>query len=115
MVRAIERVTGAGRVQVTIAGGPAGRRVCILIDEPSRFYELDQGLTAGDFPVLAKAGFQAAPAPMLQTMSIYRSLAKSAMGYSADAGDRIIVLLCPKAAWQEVRHPWPDDSSTSSP
>ena len=104
----VERVVRAGRAATALArpGGEA-RWVCILVDAEERYYELDSGWSPGDFPDLTAAGFRPPPEPVSRTMSIYRSVAKPAMGYRADRGDRIVVLLCPKAAWGELHLRWP--------
>ena len=117
IVQAVERVVRPGRARVAVR--PLGdartprraRLVCILVDSPERYCELDAGLDARDLPVLREEGFRPPPAPVTRTTSIYRSVAKRAMGYRADRGDRIIILLCPREDWPGLRLTWPEASA----
>jgi hypothetical protein len=103
----VERVTQPGQVQVAARDTGAGRWVCILVNDSHRCYSLDQGVSLTDLPGLREKGFAPPPPPLVPTMSICRSLAKSAMDYHEDRGDRIIVLLCPKEEWDALRLRWP--------
>jgi hypothetical protein len=57
--------------------------------------------------VLAAQGFTEPPAPYGRTMSIFKSLAKSALRYNRARGDRVVVMVCPKAKWNELGLEWP--------
>jgi hypothetical protein len=108
VIQAVEQVCGKENSQVSLlANGPA-RRVCIVVQEEQRYYSLDEGWSPHDFPALEKGHFTVPPGPVLQTMSIYRSVAKTALGCRADQGDRIIVLLCPKKEWPDLNLSWPN-------
>ena len=103
--REVERVTKPSQIALYAHG--KSRWVCILVDNDERFYTLEEGWHTENFPILAKGNFKQPPAPILRTMSIYRSLAKTEMDYSRENGDGIIVLLCPKDAWTELNLDWP--------
>jgi hypothetical protein len=76
-----------------------------------RYADLDTGLRLEDFPALRDGGFQPPPAPVLRTLSIYRSMAKKAMDYDAARGDRILILFCPRDEWPRLRLAWPTAAS----
>jgi len=108
ITQAVERVVRAGRAQVAICPRDGGRWVCILVDARERYFELDQGLTSDQFPTLRESGFRRPPSHIARTSSsIYRSVAKRAMGYDAARGDRIIVLMCPRDQWPTLSLQWP--------
>jgi hypothetical protein len=104
---AVERVARPGNVQVAMQSRHEARWACIVVNADMKCYDLDLEVRPEDFPVLAERGFQSAPPPALRATSIYRSVAKTAMGYSQDRGDRVIVILCPKADWAELGLRWP--------
>jgi len=107
ITQAVERVVRPGRAQVALHPQGGRRWVCILVDGRERYVEFDRGLRAESFPTLQKLGFRSPPGPISRTMSIYRSVAKRAMGYDGGRGDRIIVLLCPRAEWPTLTLQWP--------
>ena len=108
IIRAVERPARKGRVRVAIRESGGARWVCVLVVDSWRYYELDRGFDIGDFPALEVAGFQPAPPQTSRaTLSVYRSMAKRAMGYDAARGDRVIVLLCPQAEWDALELSWP--------
>ena len=107
ITQAVEQVCGKESSLVSLLPRDEARWVCIVVHEEQRYYALDDGLTPEDFPVLAQGNFAEPPGPILRTMSIYRSVAKTALGYRADRGDRIIVLLCPKKDWPALNLNWP--------
>jgi len=105
VVAALERVVGEGRAQVALAPLDGGRWVVVLVDGPQRHYDLDAGVRTEEFPILAEQGFQPAPAPIARQLSLYRAVAKRALGYEAGR-DRLIVLTCPRADWPRLRGVW---------
>ena len=107
IAQAVEQVCGKGNSLIAVSPRGEARWICIVAPEERRYYRLDEGLRAEDFPALADGNFVEPPEPILRTMSIYRSVAKTAMGYRADKGDRIIVLLCPKTDWPMLKLQWP--------
>jgi len=107
VARAVERVVRPGRVRVAAARRGDAQWLCVLVDGPGRYFELGAGLAVEDFPELPAQGFRPPPSPISRTMSIYRSVARRAMDYSAERGDHIVVLLCPCQEWDELRLRWP--------
>ena len=107
VTQAVEQVCGKENSLVSLLPRGEARWICIVVREDQRYYQLDDGLTPEDFPALARMTFAEPPEPVARTMSIYRSVAKTAMGYRADRGDRIIVLLCPKENWPGLQLQWP--------
>jgi hypothetical protein len=112
VAHAIEDVVRPGNVQVAVHPRGQGRWMCILADGPDRYYELDAGLRPDDFPFLQQAGFRPPPGPVARTTtSIYRSLAKKALGYDTARGDRILILLCPRTQWPQLALHWPSPAA----
>ena len=108
IAQAVERPARPGNVQVAIEPRDGGRWVCVLAAGNGRYYDLDQGLTLDQFPALRDGGFQPVPPQMVRgTTSIYRSIARTAMGYDAARGDRILILLCPRDEWPQLSLTWP--------
>jgi len=107
ILRAVERVSRPGRSRVAVRRADGGLWVCILVDGPEPWCDLDAGLAHGDLPGLAERGFREPPVAICRQMSIYRSLAAKAMDYDRARGDRIIVLFCPRADWPALRLRWP--------
>ena len=104
----VERVAGPNRSRIAVRQAPDGPQwACVLVDSPECHYELDEGWRPEDLPFLANAGFQPPPPALSRTMSIYRSVTKTAMRYQRERGDRIIVLFCPKSQWGQVPFSWP--------
>jgi hypothetical protein len=111
---AVERVARPGRAQVALVERGGARWVCILADAgvAERYAVLDQGLSTDDFPFLQEGGFGPPPSHISRSStSIYRSVAKRAMGYDPARGDRIVVLLCPKDQWDGLALAWPPHAS----
>ncbi len=107
IVQAVERVAGPNGVMVGAVHRPTGRWVCVLVEGPARYCELDVGLALDDSPGMAASGFIIPPGVVSRTMSAYRSVARSAMDYEWDRGDRIIVLTCPRDQWPDLVLFWP--------
>jgi hypothetical protein len=107
IIQAVEQVCGKENSQVSVLPRGAARWICVVVQEEQRYFSLDEGWAPQDFPALAAGNFSAPPEPILRTMSIYRSVAKTALGYRAEQGDRIIVLLCPKKDWPGLNLRWP--------
>jgi hypothetical protein len=113
IAEAVERVARPGRAQVAVTPCGDGRWVCILADAKERFCELDAGMVWETFPGLQEAGFRPLPPPISRTTaSIYRSVAKRAMGYDGERGDRIIILLCPREEWPKLSLRWPSPAAS---
>ena len=109
---AVERVARPGNAQVAVAPRNGGRWICVLVNGRERYVELDQGLRADDFPWIGKGGFQPPPPQLARTgTSIYRSVAKRAMGYDAERGDRILIVVCPRDQWPQLALRWPAPSA----
>ena len=88
-----------------------GRFACILVESPGseKYVELDEGLSADVFPFLKEKGFVAPPPHTSKSMlSVYRSVAKTAMRFRSDYGDRMIVLMCPMNEWDGLQIPCPE-------
>ena len=102
VVREVERVTRPKHAAFAVFGGSAGRLACLLVDYPDRYYQLDYDLKPESFALLKSSQFSLAPAPVLKSISIYRSLAKRAMGYRATGEDRLMIVLCPEAEWNSL-------------
>ena len=109
VVRNVEEVVGKGRVRASTRKPPGGPTwTCVVVDAPEHFYELDGDWRIGDFPALQDAGFQPVPATQVRTRSdIYRVMARRGMGYQAERGDRVVILICPKPEWGTLTFPWP--------
>jgi hypothetical protein len=108
ILRASEGVAGAGNAKVAVYTHGQGRLICILTAGMQRNYSLDEGQEPEQFTFIQTQKFVPPDPHVLQTMSIYRSLAKKEMGFSAEQGDRIIVLLCPKEEWPSLDLRWPE-------
>lgn len=110
VVVAVERVARAGNAQVAVAPRNGGRWICILVNGRERYVELEPGLRADDFPWIREGGFKPPPPQLARSAtSIYRSVAKRAMGYDPERGDRIVIVVCPKAQWPQLALTWPAD------
>ena len=108
----VERVARPGNARVALAQRDGGRWICILAAGDTRGYDLDQGLSLDQFPALRDGGFRPVPPHLVRgRTSIYRSVAKTTMGYNAARGDRIIVILCPKDEWDGLALAWPAPAS----
>jgi hypothetical protein len=106
-------VVRPGRAQVAVTRRNGGRWVCILVDGRQRHFELDRGLDPQQFPWLRAAGFRPLPPGRSRhSTSIYRSVAKRAMDYDRERGDRILILLCPREQWPELDLRWPPPDKT---
>ena len=104
----VEMVVRPLHAQAGLCESEHGRFACVLVESPGpeKYVELDEGLRADSFPFLEKRGFVAPPPHTSKSMlSVYRSVAKTAMDYRADRGDRMIVLMCPINEWDEVQIP----------
>jgi hypothetical protein len=108
LLRTAEGVAGSGNAKVAVSTQGQARLVCILTAGMARHYSLDDGLEPGQFAFIQSQNFTQPNSHVLQTMSIYRSLAKTEMGFSAEQGDRMIVLTCPKEDWSSLQLQWPE-------
>ena len=108
LLRVNAGVTGAGNVKIAVRNAGQARWVLVLAAGMEKHASLDGVWTIGDFPELRAAGFQDPPPPILQSMSILRSVTRREMNFSAASGDRIVVLFCPKAEWDGLKLRWPD-------
>jgi hypothetical protein len=109
ILHAAEGVAGNGNAKVSVYAHSGGRLICVLTAGMQRNYSLDEGLEPEQFPFIQSQKFVPPDPHVLQTMSIYRSLAKREVGFSAERGDRIIVLLCPKEDWPNLDLRWPEE------
>ena len=107
LLRVNTSVTGAGNVKIARRIVGEARWILVLAAGVGKHASLDGTWTLADFPELTAAGFQEPPPPILQSMSILQSLTRSEMKYSAEAGDRIVVLFCPKDDWERLKVRWP--------
>jgi hypothetical protein len=109
VIEAVEEVVGKGRVRASTRKPPGGPTwTCVVVDGPEHYYELDGGWGIGDFAALQDAGFLPMPATQVRTRSdIYRVAARKGMGYQAERGDRVVILVCPKPEWKDLTFPWP--------
>jgi len=103
VVREVERVTRPRQCRLALATRGDARLACLIVEGDDYYYQLDSGLRPEDFACLRQFDFQEPPPPLQKTLSIYRSLSKTALGYRASAGDRLIILLCPKRVWPELK------------
>ena len=111
VVRAVERPARPGNVRVAVRQEGDARWACILVHHAERYAEPERGMGIADFPGLRDAGFRLPPPQVSRgTASIYRSLAKRALGYDAARGDRILILLCPRDEWDALELHWPPRS-----
>ena len=106
LLRVNEGVTGAGNVRVATRQVGDARWVLLLTPGVQKYASLDGAWKLSDFPELVAADFQEPPPPILRGMSIHRSLTRAEMK-SAAAGDRIVVLVCPKEEWDRLNLRWP--------
>jgi hypothetical protein len=108
VIKAVEAVVGKGNVRASTRrphGGSAW--TCVTVDGPERVCLMDPAWSIDDFPVLKEAGFQPVRGPSAKTLSIYSSVTISTMNYDRERGDRVVVLVCPKADWDRLKVPWP--------
>jgi hypothetical protein len=110
IVEEVEKVCGENNSKVAMQSTAHGRRVCIVVADERRYYSLELDQRPEQFGFLQKMAFAAAPPPIEKTMSIYRSVAKTAMLYNSAAGDRIIILLCDRNSWPLLDLKWPVDA-----
>jgi len=108
ILHSAEGVAGVGNAKVAVLTEGNARRICILVAGMARNYSLDEGIQPEQLPFIAAQQFNVPDPHVLQTMSIFRSLAKTEMGFSAQQGDRIVVLMCPKEAWASLQLQWPE-------
>ncbi len=105
---ALERVVRPGRAQVAVWPLRRPCWVCVVVDGPERYYDLDRHMKADLFGGLLEAGFKPLPGEMTRLTSIYRATSRAAVvGFNEDAGDRVLVLLCPRAEWPKLSLCWP--------
>jgi hypothetical protein len=106
-IREVERAAGTECTSVALKKEGAAIWVCLLVAAPERYVDVDQGWSLADFPALRDKGFKEPPGPYVKTMSIYRSLAQSALNCNRARGDRMVVIVCPKAEWSDLALRWP--------
>ncbi len=108
VARSVERPARPGNVRVAVRQHGDARWACILVHHAERYAEPDRGMGLDDFPGLRDAGFRTPPPQISRgTTSVYRSMAKRAMGYDRSRGDRILILLCPRDQWPTLALRWP--------
>lgn len=107
LLRVNEGVAGADNVRVAVQKKGDATHVLLLTPGVAKYYLLDADWTLSDFPALSAANFQEPPPPIVQTMSIFKSLTKRELNYSAERGDRIVILVCPKEQWAALKLQWP--------
>jgi len=108
VVAALELVVGQGRAQAALWPVGAARWVCAMVDGAEKTYDLDQGMSADAFAGLLEGGFQPSSAEGARTAGIYRAVARRAVPeFSELRGDRVLVLVCPKAEWPGLSLRWP--------
>ena len=109
MADAVQLVVRPRRALAALCPQTNGRFACILVEAtgPEHYVELDAGLRQEDFPFLKQFGFVAPPPQTSRTMSIFRSVSKTAMNFHEELGDRMIVLMCPAGDWAALRIPMP--------
>gem|GEM_PF-5703213 len=102
----MRQVLGEGNAKAAMREDKDGRWVILLLDYENKYYQLDKGLSAADFPQLETAGFRPAADNIAQNVLLYRNMAKRAMAYT-EGSDKLVIVLCPKANWGEVKLFWP--------
>ena len=104
MADEVEHVVRPRHAAAALCDRPNGRFACILVEGSGddKYFELDADLTASDYGFLAEQNFVAPPFQVSRSMSTYRSVAKSAMDFHAERGDRMLVLVCPVSSWNKV-------------
>ena len=110
MADEVEHVVRPRQAAAALCDTPNGRFACILVEGPGdeKYFELDADLAASDFAFLAEQSFVTPPFQVSRSMSTFRSVAKSAMDYHAERGDRMLVLICPKKMWDSLSVLCPD-------
>ena len=98
----VERVIRPRQAALAIFVHGQRRLACLLVDAGEHWFQLDHGLKAESFEALKAGLFAPPPDTFLRTVSVYRSLAKRAMRYSADGSDRLLILICPAAEWPDL-------------
>ena len=114
ILRSAESVAGTGNAKVAVLLEGDARKVCILVAGMERNYSLDEGIEPEQLPFIAAKNFTVPNPHVLQTMSIFRSLAKKEMKFAPERGDRMIVLACPKEAWATLDLRWPERIARSA-
>ena len=104
---ALARVLAPDSFKVALLHDGEARSVCVLTAGPARGATLDESLRPEQCPWLAGSGFTSPAADAGKSMSLIRSTVKSAIGYNAEKGDRIIILTCPPQEWDSLRLTWP--------
>lgn len=101
---AIDAVVRPRQATAAVCEQPGLRLICVLVEATTseKYYELDRDLSEAQFPFLKELNFTPPPFPTARSMSIYRSEAKRVAGYS-EQRDRLIVLICPKSEWAQIR------------
>jgi len=99
----VGRATRPAECSFALASRGESRLACLFVDAENFTYQLDADLSADSFPGLKQFDFKEAVDPQARTLSTYRSLAKTAMGYRSTAGDRLMILLCPRSAWTQIK------------
>ncbi len=102
VITEVERATRPRECSVASAARGEAHLTCLLIDADVFVYQLDADLSPDAFPCLKQFDFKEADGPWARTISTYRSLAKTALNFRAAAGDRLLILLCPKADWTKI-------------
>lgn len=105
---ALELVVRPGRAQAALWSVGNSRWVCVVVDGAERAYDLDQGMSADAFGGLLEGGFAPASPETARTAGIYRAVARRAVpDFNELRGDRVLVVVCPKAEWPGLSLRWP--------
>lgn len=109
MTLAVEAVVRPREAAAALCEKPEGRFMCVAVDSagPEKYAQLDRDLTEEQFPFLRQMNFTPPPFQVSRSMSTYRSVAKRAANFD-DVADRMIVLVCPKSDWAQLRIVCPD-------
>jgi len=110
---ALELVVGQGHAQAALWPVGNSRWVCVMVDGAGKFYDLDLGMSADAFAGLLEGGFKPASPDGARTAGIYRAVARRAVPeFNELRGDRVLVLVCPRAEWPGLSLRWPAVTAT---
>lgn len=95
---AIERMAGLGNSQLSLVK----HRLCILVDQSDRYFELDMDVLPEEFPQLQQLRYQAPSPSVSRTMSRYRATVKQAFANTSPGDTRIIIIFGPRHEWNQI-------------
>ena len=70
----MRQVLGDGNAKAAMREDKDGRWVILLLDYENKYYQLDKGFSAADFPPLETAGFRPAADNIAQNVLLYRNM-----------------------------------------